>query len=219
MKPFLLAFLALFLAGCETRAERAQHAADTDAGLAAVSMNLADMLPAIRTLTDGDTKAKLLALAQSSQDIVATSRAYLAAVADVPKAELPVPAQTPEAIRADGGTGLKAATPPDPTGNALWAILGTAGLAALYGIGKVAPNVPGLGTLVGGVANLAWSALAHRDQLAADKAQATAADAAGVALPILAQIQALPPGTLPPAIQAAVNDQRIAVALAAIVKG
>jgi hypothetical protein len=203
----LLIAVILILTGCETRTERAQHAADADAGLEAVSMNLADMLPAIRDLTDAAARAKLLPLAQASQDIISTTRSYLPAVADVPKAEIPKPALSPAEVRVDGGSLYKSSTPPDPTGNGLLTVLSVTGLALLYGVGKVAPGIPGLGPVVGGIANLAWSALAHRDQKAADQAKSAVTDSAQALQPLLITLQNLPPGSMPPPLLAVMQNQ------------
>lgn len=185
MKYLLIALLTLAFLGCATRAERAQHAADADSALQAVSMDLADMVPALKQLAGGD---KVLAVVQRDAAIVTDARAYLAPAADVPHADWPQPAQTPAAIQADAGASLAKNAPPEPTTLGWLAVAGGIGVAALGILGRVAPAFPVLGPAVSGLstmgANAVWGLLAPQGQKVADQAQAKVTDLAGQLLPL-----------------------------------
>lgn len=172
MRFYFLAFLcsaALLSGGCS--GERAQAAADARAGIAAAAPH-------------ADT---------TGQAILSGVDARIPAVAGVNSAELPPPAMTPAQVEADPAKYIQTA-PPEPKRGWLRALglVSAVGLPLLYILGRVAPAIPGLGSAVGAIADVAWTALAHRDQKAADGAKATVADAAGTLLPIAQTANARP---------------------------
>lgn len=195
--------LAVFLCGCQSRNDRAQAASDADAGIAA----------AIGTLQKlGDYAA------QPAIDILVGTRKYLAPAADVPHAEWPAPGRTPLEIEADSkGYGDHAPPEPQPWGAGVWAGIGTAATVGLWLSKRLLPLVPGIGgpiqSLIGTVADAAWSLTAHADQRHADRAKDMIATAAHEAAPLLELIRTLPAGTLPPQIQAALASPIVGAAV------
>lgn len=157
----ILLLAALFCCGCAK--ERAQAAADARAGITAAAAH-AD---------------------PAGQAILSGVDARLPAVADANSADWPPPAMTPAAIEVDPRQYISTA-PAEPKRGWLKiiGIAGAIGLPLLYAIGRVAPMVPGLGPAVGGIANLAWSLLAHGDQKSEDAAKETVAKASGNLLPL-----------------------------------
>lgn len=194
-----LIFLALFLTGC-ARDDRAQAAANLDAGFDAARITMTKITAA--PLND---PAALVAARQAAADAVAIldgSRKYIAPTADVPHAEWPAPVMTAKQIT-ENIVAFSSSAPPEPqTLGAGMLTIGATGLAALlWGIGRIAPGVPGLGSGVGMLADAAYSVLAHAKQKEADNAVVLASGAAQEVAPILAMIRTLPAGILPPQIQ------------------
>lgn len=139
MRIAALLLVALFCCGCAK--ERAQQAADTRAGIAAAKAHCDPI----------------------GQAILAGVDARLPAVADVNSADWPAPAMKPEEIEADPKKYTEAA-PPEPKrwGGKLIAAIGVASTVALWLVGRLAPMLPGAGTLVGGIANTAYALLAPK---------------------------------------------------------
>lgn len=153
---------------CGCSAQRAQQAADTRAGIHAAEI----------AAKAGDCN-KVLAILPGAD-------ARLSAVAEVPSADFPAPAMTVEAIGIDPQHYITSA-PPEAKGWGVkaWALAGTVGMFALYGLKILAPMIPGGGPLVAGVANTAWDILAHKDQRAADAAASQIVGAASAIVPLI----------------------------------
>lgn len=206
-----LVFLSLFLCGC-ARDDRAKAAANLDAGIDAAQIVMAKVTAA--PLND---PAALIAAKHAASDAVAIldgTRKYVAPTADVPHAEWPAPEMTAPQI-VDNIAGFTSRAPPEPQTLGAGALAaGFTGLAALlWGIGRVAPGVPGLGSGVGMLADAAYAMLAHRKQKEADQAVIVTSGAAQEAAPVLAMIRALPPGLLPPQIQSALASPIVGAAV------
>jgi hypothetical protein len=196
--------LVFILCGCQDRENRAQAAADADAGIVA----------AIGVLQNLGTYA-----AQPAIDILVGARKYLAPAADVAHSEWPAPFMAPNQIIADPAKYAESAPPePQPWGAGVWAGLTTAGTIALFLGKRLLPLVPGIGgpiqSLIGTVADVAWNLTAHADQKAADKAKDAIATAAQAAQPILDTLRQLDPEILPPELVRLLNSQEVANGLA-----
>ncbi len=163
----LILLLAVMLC-CGCSGERAQQAANTRAGIHAgvVAIKAGESGKAVQILAGADAR--------------------LPAVAEVPSVDFPAPAMTTEEIGADPGKYVSTA-PPEPKGWGIkaLAILGVGGTAALYALKLVAPMIPGGGPIVGKVADMAWSFMAHRDQREADAIKGAVHEAAKTAAPFL----------------------------------
>lgn len=176
--------------GCASRSDRAQAAANLDAGLAA------------------GVEAAAAAGANDAAAIVTGARKYVAPAADVPHTEWPAPTMPPAAIRAEPAK-YAGAAPPEPSGWG-WGLIASVGGGALV-VARVLAPLLGAGPLVNGIANAAWSILATRDQRAADHATGQIAEAAQIAAPILTALRAS--NALPDHLAAHMNDPRITIAL------
>ncbi len=178
------ALLAIFLCGCGQ--ERAQQGANVRAGIQAARASLGA----------GEAAAKVISILDGAN-------AYLpAAVDNGPSDKWPAPAMTPEQIRADPETYSKHA-PPEPEngwGRTL-AILGVGGSAALFLIGRLAPMLPGAGPLVGGIANMAYAALAPKPNRELDQARDTLHEFA----PVIKEAIAALPRPLPDKLTQAIG--------------
>jgi uncharacterized protein (UPF0147 family) len=213
---FILAILAiLVLAGCQDRDDRAQAAANADAGLQAAAQVLAPIT------NDPLLGVNVRAEAAKALAIVAGTAKYLAPAAGVPHVEWPIPKMTPAQIIADP-PGYAFLAPPEPKtwGYALLGGLAAAGGVALWAAKILLPLVPGVGgparALIEAVANVAWHVTATNDQKLADNAKHTVSEAANAVVPVLDAIQNLPAGSLPSHIDAALKNPFIADALAAL---
>lgn len=158
---------------------------------------------------------------KAAQDLIATKQPevaisvldasirYVEAAVDTPVEELPAPKMQPARIVESPAKYIDAAPPkPEPWGTGVWAGLSAAALAALFGIRKVAPLVPGGGPLIGAAADALWGLLAHKDQKAADEAQRKAAEAARVLLPAMDAL--IHHRVLPPELEAHITPEVIA---------
>ncbi len=150
MKLILL-LLVLLCGGCA--GERAQQAANTRAGIEAAKASI----------RANEAAEKVLAILDGVN-------ARIPATAEVPSVDFPAPAMSPAAIQADPETYAKSA-PPEPSGKLAktLAVLGASGLSLLWIAGRLAPGLPGVGPLVGKLADFGWNFLANRNQKAADK--------------------------------------------------
>lgn len=193
MRYFLIGMALAILAGCSS--DRAQVAADSRAGIQAVKAAYAA----------GAATADVLTILDGID-------ARLPAVAEVNSAKWPSPVMTPEAIQKEPKK-YAADAPPEPPASWLPEALVVAGGIALIGLRVAGPFIPAVGGLVEAAANVAWAAMATRKQKDADKAKDIAHAAAFELSPVLAQIQALPPGTLPPVIESALSKPIAAAAL------
>ena len=204
IRAVLFLLTVLILCGCQERDNRAQAAADADAGIVA----------AIGLLQNLGTYA-----AQPAVDILVGSRRYLAPAAGVAHSEWPAPTMAPYQIEADPKKYADSAPPePQPWGAGIWAGIATAGTIALWGAKNLLPLIPGIGgpakALMGVVADAAWAMTAHADQKAADKAKDAVAIAAQRAQPILDMLRELPLEGLPPELVHLLNSQDVANGLA-----
>lgn len=182
MIRFILMALVIISTGCGVRTARnEQAAADAIAGVEAATMATRQGKPEVTiSILDGTTK-------------------YIEAAVDTPRADLPRPSMRPSDIVADPVSYSEKAPEPQPWGNGLVAGITAAGLAALFGIRRIAPAVPGLGPVVGMVADVAWDFLSHKDQKAAEQAQKAAADAAATIAPLARALVDSP--NIPPEIK------------------
>lgn len=193
MKPLIYLTVILCLSGCE--AERAQVASDAQAGIQAA-------------------KAAYVAGAATADVLTILSgvEARLPAVAEVNSAKWPAPAMASEAIQKVPKAYAESA-PPEPPMSWLPGALAVAGGVALIGLRMAGPYIPAAGGFVEAAASMAWAVMATRNQKNADKAKDIAHAAAVELAPVLAQIQALPSGTLPPVMETQLNRPILAAAL------
>ena len=169
------ALLILAMTGCGD--ERAQAASDARAGIHAA-----------------------VEIAPEAGPILAGVDARLPAASGVNSADWPAPVWTKERIKSDP-VGYGNSAPPEPARWGFLAALGGAGVVALGLLRVVAPLIPGGGPIVKVVADMAWSAMAHKDQKKADAAAASAHQASAYLVDIVLAAQRLPPGTLPEHIE------------------
>jgi hypothetical protein len=189
--------LLVILCGCQERDDRAQAAADADAGIVA----------AIGSLQRLGYDA-----AQPAIDILVAARKYVAPAAGVPHAEWPAPRMAPFQIEVNPQEYSDAAPPePQPWGAGIWAGLTTAATVGLWLGKRLLPLVPGIGgpvqSLIGTVADVAWNLTAHSGQKAADKTKDQIAQAAMAAAPVIEILRSLPPDTLPDELARALNSR------------
>lgn len=176
--------LALFTGGCASRSERAQQAADANAGVKAV----------IALLSQPEAGAEAISKALTALKGIS---ARINAAADVPANDQPEPTMNAGQIAADPGKYAQTA-PPEPDGQ--WAgilgsvaavgasVLGAAGL-----IGRLFPGVPLAGPLASAGANLLWSIAGTKKQKQAEAVRDTLAEQIKAAAPLLpVAIAALP---------------------------
>ncbi len=187
MRIAALVLIALFCCGCAR--ERAQHAADNRARMEASRTNVLEAIAWLAQMRDQARASGNESLAVAfgnihdrlANAVTLIERAHDSepAVAEVPIADMPKPAVSPEALAKDAKD--DAPVPPEPNGGWLKVagIASAIGLPLLFTIGRLAPAVPGLGTAVGAIANVAWAMLAHKDQKGADAAKDTVANYAG----------------------------------------
>jgi len=177
------------LSGCAH--ERAQQAADLDAGAQALS-------DSVKKATGGTLPTDVAAILDGIHK-------RLPAVAEVNHTEWPQPTMTAVAIAANPML-FNTSAPPEPAPSTPWLgylVAGGAGLAWL--VGRLAPSLPGAGPVIGGIADLAWGALAHKDQKNADAAKDIIQSAAERAAPLLQAFTAIPVNQLPPALRPFAN--------------
>jgi uncharacterized protein YceK len=180
--------LALLVSGCATR-EQKQAAADGIAGTKAAS-----------ALIDVDR-------APEAKQVLAATVHYQLAAINEPFAALPAPSiQVPQIVEKPKAYCDNA--PPEPSPSNFWVWLSGAALAGLWGIGRVAPTLPGLGPVVGGLANTVWNLLAHKDQKRADDIAATAASSAAAAIPVLEWV-AMNHAAMPAPIRDTINPETL----------
>lgn len=181
--------LLIILTGCGFRGPAQEQAAsDAVAGIRAAQDLIA-------------TKQPEVAIA-----VLDASVKYVEAAVDTPTETMPVPKMQPARIAENPSEYIKAAPPkPEPWGTGVWAGLSAAALAALFGVRKVAPLVPGGGQLIGFVADALWDLVAHKDQKAADEAQRMAAEAARVLYPLMDLVANSP--NLAPSLQAYITPE------------
>lgn len=120
------------------------------------------------------------------------------------------PTITSDQWHADAGNALKSVsdlitTIPDGHPFITGAALISAGLSALWIIGRVAPAFPMLGPMVGGFADIAWNVLAHKDQKSADVVKDTIHDYAPELAAAVAIAKEGNMVRVPPQLEAAVN--------------
>jgi len=208
---YLAAFLlaTLVFTGCASRTEQ-QHASDAIEAQKAIVQIQAPLV------TNSDpvvAKAAAETTTVAQATIPRIENAVSTQTKDLPPPTVVAPVITQDVPKWIGTN----PPPPAPAPNgAFWAAVGSTGLIALYGLKRAAPLVPGLGPTVGAVADLAWGALAHRDQKAADEAQAKAADAAALMGPALAAIANS--STLDPALRKYITPEVLAAASAIAAK-
>jgi hypothetical protein len=195
MRPLLLlCLLAAILVGC-ARDERAQQAADARAGIGAARL----VLGQARALPDLSQE-----VARAIGEVVAVLDgvdARLPAIAGVMSSAWPQATMTPQQIITDP-SGYVRTAPPEPSQLPLVAGLASLGMALLWGVGRVAPVLcPTLGGLAGNLADLAWTALAHKDQKAAEAGRDQIVTAARAAQPVLQALTALPYSEVPAAVR------------------
>ncbi len=221
----LLAMVAaLVMLLCSCARERGQAAADNRARVQAAQINLAEVAQEINTargilkqqfaegLSPGLAALdKAFSAASRAQLLSQNAEASMAAVADVPTADFPAPLHSATELAVHPEIDAPA---PEPSGKlaSILALGSTVGLSLLWIVGRVAPSFPVLGPTVGGIAELAWSALSHRDQKASDAVMTNTAAAAQAIAPILDAIQQLPREALPPALFKVVTDDRLQAA-------
>jgi len=212
MNRFLLSLIILafattiILAGCASRTQQ-QHAADAIAAQEAI----VQIQQPIATNPSGDPIA-----VKAAQDTVAIATATIPRIEqsmETPRADLPLPTISAAAI-AGNPQPYTASTPPSPPAGGLGAAalsgLIAVGLGSLYALKQAAPLIPGGGTAVGMVADLAWNVLAHKDQKAADDAVTRTAGAAQLVAPVLLTLSKSP--DLPAALKAKLTPDILAAA-------
>lgn len=193
----LLAAAIYCMMGCG-RQERAQAAADLDAGMQAVAQAIADHAT------------------EEAVAILTSARKYVPATSGVHPSEFPTPKMAPAEIRRDPAKYDKEAPPvPKTWSAALWAGLGTAGLIGLWIAKQAAPLIPGGGPLVRLAADVLWNVASTKDQKAADKAKDMVAGAVCTVAPIFDLLMASKED-LPPNIAFALSDPRIKQAIDAL---
>lgn len=191
----LAALLIICCAGCGVNR---QYAADSIAGIKAAQ----DLV------NQGQYDA--------AKAVLDAAIAYELGAIDLPMADMPKPTYAPAAIAANPGPYIGSAPPePKPWGAGMIAGLSTAALAALFGVRKIAPMVPGMGPLVGGIADGIWGLLAHAEQKKADAVADTVVAAARQVKPVIAMLTT-EHAALPESVRAAITPERLA-ALATIV--
>jgi hypothetical protein len=157
--------LALLFTSCASR-EQKQAAADGIAGTKAAAI-----------LIDVN---KLVEAKQTLDSVIH----YQLAAINEPFAALPAPAMTPQQIAANVKQYSDAA-PPEPTPSSPWGLLTGTALAVLWGVGRVAPGIPGLGPLVGKTADMVWEIIANRNQKQAEAISTEVTSAAKLATPVI----------------------------------
>jgi hypothetical protein len=198
---YVILAAGIMMAGCK---DREQHASNAIAGCDGSVMILC------RALQSQDITVAH-ALIQAAIDVQKATIPRIENAVGVPRSELPAPQVPASDIDRDPGrytSTTPTSPPPGGWGGGVWGGIATAGLMALWGIKKIAPLVPGLGTAVGGVAELAWGMMAHSDQKRADEIAATTANAAKTALPII-ELIAMNRASLPREISDKVTPERL----------
>jgi hypothetical protein len=174
-----------------------------------------------RAQAAANARVGLMALAAAYQAGIGTAEAlaiikgidkYLPAAAGVNSAEWPAPQHTVEQIQKKP-TAYGDAAPPEPEMFSLATKLTGLAIFLLGVIRVAAPIIPGAGPLVQGVANLAWSLMASRQQKRADQVAETIGQAAQTAKPVLDALRALPLKDMPPSIADAIRSPIVSMAI------
>lgn len=182
-QPVLVAILvAAVFTGCASRTEQ-QHAADAIEAQKAIIQIQAPL-----------TASPDPVVAKAAVDTTTVATATIPRIENTvstPQSELPLPTVAAPVIAQNvpKWVGVNPPPPAPAPDTAFWAAVSSTGLIALFALKRAAPLVPGLGPTVGAMAELAWSALAHKDQKAADDAKAKAAASAAILAPVLIGLQ------------------------------
>ncbi len=164
MRTFLI-LLCLVFSGCGS--DRAQVAADQHARMDAAKSLLESAIKAL-PVPAPETQANI----ESAAILIHNADLSLEATAEMEQAKWPLPKVSAE----DLAKHPEMDKPSKFTAWKLAAGLITTGLGLLWTVGRVAPAVPGLGPVVGGLADLAWKFLANRDQKQTDRIKDTIHD-------------------------------------------